>query len=463
MAGQSGAGFYEVARVIPQLTNLPGNTPPPEGAIAPADGPDVHMLDFTALIDGLTPLTAPIVPGAAAGTAKIPGDLEQGELAADKSLLPTGKSLPLLPPGGKTLPELPDVSPPAEAHPGVSLAQPAENIVPLPVSARPEDWAEPGAAPRAMLDRFTASLAKGGAFTDPPAASNAAGAKAFRPLQPVTEAGASPAKPAAPNAPVPASDLAPKVMSPELRAVIDRTAAVLVQQLGGKGPSGEKIAPPPAPVPVPTAAPVLRADTLPGQVAAPQPAAADTAAAPQIAAQPAAGATTPAPATTPSAAASLAHDHDAVVERLAEARDQAQMGKVGGRASMAVRHDEFGHVALRLETAAAGLKFALSSADPDFAPAVQAALAERAVADRPAPERSLAERAQADRVERGPQTDTPSHGQQSDQARPDAQPRGGARRHIAEQDAAHSGKLDEPGAQLSQPHAEAGGDGALYA
>ncbi|HEX7751774.1 MAG TPA: hypothetical protein VF440_05185 [Novosphingobium sp.] len=88
----------------------------------------------------------------------------------------------------------------------------------------------------------------------------------------------------------------------------------------------------------------------------------------QVAFQPAA----PAPAgihyaTSP---AQPSHDFAGLVDRLIEARDAAATQSV--QASIA--HADFGQVSLHFQHDDAGLTVAMSSADPDFAPAVQAAM-----------------------------------------------------------------------------------------
>lgn len=66
---------------------------------------------------------------------------------------------------------------------------------------------------------------------------------------------------------------------------------------------------------------------------------------------------------------------ETIVERFAEARQAAQPG----RAEISVLHREFGHVAMQFEMAGRQLKVSLASNDADFAPAVQAAMADRPV------------------------------------------------------------------------------------
>lgn len=83
--------------------------------------------------------------------------------------------------------------------------------------------------------------------------------------------------------------------------------------------------------------------------------------------------------TTASDTAPARHDFEAVVDRLTEARELARPG----RADLHLTHREFGAVSVQFELAGHALKVAMSSPDQAFAPAVQAALAERplAVAD----------------------------------------------------------------------------------
>lgn len=99
---------------------------------------------------------------------------------------------------------------------------------------------------------------------------------------------------------------------------------------------------------------------------------------------PAAGAT--GPAMTP-------YDFEGMVGRLIDARQAATPGAGrGGRTQLAVQHEDFGNVTIRLESAAAGMKFALSSVDPDFTPAVHSALIDRTIIERTIIERPAADR-----------------------------------------------------------------------
>jgi len=89
--------------------------------------------------------------------------------------------------------------------------------------------------------------------------------------------------------------------------------------------------------------------------------------------------TTPAAAAEPATAAQRPtgaiqpQDFDAIVQRLGEAREAARPGE----ANLRVLTREFGHVAMQFEVAGRALRVSLASRDADFAPAVQAALAER--------------------------------------------------------------------------------------
>ncbi len=114
---------------------------------------------------------------------------------------------------------------------------------------------------------------------------------------------------------------------------------------------------------VPT--PAVNASTAPQQPATPTLVAAE-------ALRPATTHSTAEPAQSP-APTQLRHDFGQVVERLAEAREMARPG----RAEMQVMHREFGQVSMQFDVTGSALKVALANAHAGFAPAVQAALAER--------------------------------------------------------------------------------------
>lgn len=69
--------------------------------------------------------------------------------------------------------------------------------------------------------------------------------------------------------------------------------------------------------------------------------------------------------------AQTGHDFNALVDRLVEAREAAMPAAVHA----AVTHREFGNISLRFDQDAGGLSVAMSSADPEFANAVQASAA----------------------------------------------------------------------------------------
>ena len=89
---------------------------------------------------------------------------------------------------------------------------------------------------------------------------------------------------------------------------------------------------------------------------------------------------------------------EAALDRLVQAREQAQPG----RATLSVSHAELGRIAVRIEApdmASTGtMRAVLAAADSDLASSVQTALAERISPDRLAVERPWIERAAADRA-----------------------------------------------------------------
>lgn|GEM_PF-1251111 len=74
--------------------------------------------------------------------------------------------------------------------------------------------------------------------------------------------------------------------------------------------------------------------------------------------------------------ARLAAQIESTIEQLTDARSNAQ----ANRPEMTVRHQEFGAITMRLEALGNDLRATLSARDPGFVPAIQNALAERAVA-----------------------------------------------------------------------------------
>lgn len=189
-----------------------------------------------------------------------------------------------------------------------------------------------------------------------------------------------------------------------------------------------------APVPLPDAAapdaaaaestrPVVRAGSVPAgdnqpPIAAPLP---------QVTAAAVQAPVTAATAAASTDAAPTRHDFEAVVDRLTEARDLARPG----RADLHLPHREFGAVSVQFELAGQALKVAMSSPDQAFAPAVQAALAERPLA--------VAEAARADNGQQRPDTVSASSAAWHAGANADGQ-RGDGQSRTAQQ----RGPIDQP-------------------
>ncbi len=81
----------------------------------------------------------------------------------------------------------------------------------------------------------------------------------------------------------------------------------------------------------------------------------------------------PAPATSIAASPAPA-DYAALVDRLLEARAVAQSNAPGASVQTAIDHAEFGQITLRFEPSRDGLSVNMTSRDPGFAPAAQAAM-----------------------------------------------------------------------------------------
>ncbi|HKX77841.1 MAG TPA: hypothetical protein VJM34_04900 [Novosphingobium sp.] len=108
---------------------------------------------------------------------------------------------------------------------------------------------------------------------------------------------------------------------------------------------------------------------VPANADAPRPApAAVPSPAPSIGPEPRVGSAAPVQASL-RPVAETPHDFATLVDRLTEAREAASPHAV--RATIA--HDQFGPVSMRLRVEGTGLSVSMTSADPDFAPAVQAA------------------------------------------------------------------------------------------
>ena len=121
-----------------------------------------------------------------------------------------------------------------------------------------------------------------------------------------------------------------------------------------------------------------------------------------------------APLTGQASASGMPQMFETLVDRLVEAREAARPA----RAEMSMAHDDFGRVTLRMEAgrmetgaAQAGLRVALSSPDPDFAPIAQAALADRSAADG---DRAAADQSRNEHIQRQ-REDAQRHDSQRDE------------------------------------------------
>lgn len=429
----------DVTNLLSLLPDMPSLTVPLANgaAVLPAEG--AAGLDFAGLLGAATvppPSVGTAMQVLATTTPDAPATLP-GEVPP--TLLPaTAAVIPGLP-GGKTLPE-----PGAQLPPALPLAVPvevAEPLAPLPqgealpvaASALPESAGVPLAegAPVAVAPlRKPASTVR--SETVPPELGAAPlpepkPASALRQIAapqaavvPVTLTESELAEDTAPSEPAraveTASDADTDTDQPETVAAVPLPAPVVLAALVTPAP----ISPAPASAPSPQAAPdarIQRTATL--TTAAPRPAlpvtpdeaTSDPPASPSpvtpaaLSTDPdpaAAPATTPtlaaaAPDALPSAAQLAAPQHTPATPAPERAAAQpvpapqlestiAQVGDIrealrSARPSMTVHHAEFGMVSLRLEQAAPEQwRAVLASRDPGFIPAVQAALADRAVA-----------------------------------------------------------------------------------
>lgn len=142
----------------------------------------------------------------------------------------------------------------------------------------------------------------------------------------------------------------------------------------------------------------------------------------------------PAPSAPSPSAAPAQQDLAALIDRIVEARAAAAPQTV--RASLV--HEEFGSVSLNFRSEQAHIHVTLGSADPGFAPAVQAAAAATLSAEtRGEPDR----RDHSAQQQPGPETaahGNPSSPQNGAQERPSTEGRAAARKHGFEQPASRS-------------------------
>jgi hypothetical protein len=153
------------------------------------------------------------------------------------------------------------------------------------------------------------------------------------------------------EAPLPAT-LAPTLTVPALAVAIDAdpSAAPAATQPDALAEAAAPASPTPSSgpsLPAPAAAPAASAQSQPATAAAPAP-----------------------------AEARIAPQQDSAIAQVGELREALR----AARPEMTLRHAEFGFVSLRVEaTGAQDWRAVLASRDPGFVPAIQAALAERAI------------------------------------------------------------------------------------
>ncbi len=296
------------------------------GAIAPAEGENGANALFSLEFAELSAAVAPeLVMAEEFAIAALPIPASPAEAAVPGNPPPQtgGKILPVLPPG---LPLLPATTAQAPA--------PAQPVPTLSLTIGTVDQA----------------------VTPPPVTSAVSAEVPDGPLLPSTSLTAE-----KPDAPIQRNE------GQDVRAVIaSQTDDGEAQPQSGEGGQDRQDGK--------SARPVLAAPATdrPTPAAAPSPVTTAPVAIPQFAASPSSENT--APGFRPAAAAETQpQEFESIIQRLAEARETARPAS----ADITLLHREFGHVAMQLDMAGRQLRVSLASADADFAPAVQAALAER--------------------------------------------------------------------------------------
>lgn len=173
------------------------------------------------------------------------------------------------------------------------------------------------------------------------------------------------------DAPPPPADAAPEASPTATQIAARAQPQGLAAMLAALGGTPERSAPRKPGTLAETQLAITKpgADTLP-----------DTAAALALA-QPSTVSAAPAAPDTQAASAPQPLSFDQLVESIARARDGVDQA---GPVAVAMRHQDFGRISLRIESDGAGLSVAMASPDPAFAPAVAAA---HAAATNPEPQR----------------------------------------------------------------------------
>lgn len=333
------------AGLAPPRAKDPGEAMEPVDELPPEAMP--------ATLSALSP--APLAPAPFTGT---PGGLAGALLAQSMSAGPVEAKATMRQPGGENLPPagnaLPGVvdAPAALAAPG-SGAQEAGKAIPLEPTTAPAlgeaqpaalGEATPVAQPAGPVAKDVAGVAASQAFLASPAPGLANGtaqsgsgdAPSKRPAPQAPATANNPVQTPQPTtAPIPAADL--PVEDPEAVAAESKPSpASASQSAAAQSPAGAAPLAQPQPAPVQASAPPVDPRS-------------DLRAAPQL---------------------------ENTIEHLAQAREAGR----SARGEMTMRHHEFGAINLRLEVVGGDLRAVLGSRDPAFVPAVQAALAERAIA-----------------------------------------------------------------------------------
>ena len=370
--------------MIPFLLEMPAgiaSAPAPSGAALPSSAPEGSGLDFAGLLGAALPQIAPrTTPQPAVSGGPAPAFLPDAGApppalpAAPPATLPPGKNMPepgaILPPpvtlhgpGQSALlpPSVGTGRPLAPSHdlPEAPVAAPQPQPAAMPDSAAPV-VPEGEAAEPAPSEPLTAPEDAAAILPDPPVALPV-------PPIPVALMPAPPAPPApAPPAPAPGSDARQSARLPR---------GLIVQ------PAGGDTAPMPARVTLPLA-PAEDADAPQAAALSPLPAQPLPPASPSPEAQPPALAAPPPALATPApdrieAPRAPAPQQEAAIAQVSDLREALR----SVRPEMTLRHAEFGFVSLRLEAAGPqDWRAVLASRDPGFVPAIQSALADRAVA-----------------------------------------------------------------------------------
>ncbi|MCZ8135106.1 MAG: hypothetical protein O9266_02285 [Porphyrobacter sp.] len=330
-----------------------------------AEGGGRPALDFAGLLDAVLPGGAQALPGAVAADSGAPaapapdlvpvmrplGSLVTGTKAGD-DVLPA-----ILPPSGTSLPDSgsdlpPAGAPPLPAQPQSPVAVLAVPPAPAPLAAESAGTGEgaseqpEAASPEAALLALLPAVLPAPVFAATPAAAaipTPARAGGAAPAPAIPAAALAPAAPAVPAAGLPALPVSPA----EEEAPAGLALASSAPEAAPQPATGT------APAPVPQASAPALAQSMP----------------------PAA----PAPVTERAEARVPAPQQETAIAQLGEIREALR----SVRPEMTLRHAEFGFVSLRIEAAATApqdWRAVLASRDPGFVPAIQAALAERAVA-----------------------------------------------------------------------------------